>query len=198
MKHICVLPVSPVSLPTGELGGCRGCTAWHLSTPEEESCMRRKWPTKVFKHKLKNKFTCWITLGQWCSCQYQYKYQCQHHHQYSELRRQFHLLDISDAVVDVPVPASTKSFLHCAKAHWPRHHQYTGYSKKVHLYHIRGCSHIMSAKNRSSETPPPPSPRASVSNGQLLADPPSPPRQLSSAFARRPFCTTIFDLDFLT
>ena len=59
---------------------------------------------------------------------------------------------------------------------------------------IRGCSHIMSAKNRGSYTPPPPS----VSNGQHLAYPPSPPRQPSSAFSRRPYCTTIFDVDFLT
>ena len=36
-------------------------------------------------------------------------------------------------------------------------------------------------------TPPPPL----VSNGQLLAYPPSPPRQLSSAFTRRPCCTNI-------
>ena len=42
--------------------------------------------------------------------------------------------------------------------------------------------------------PPPPS----VSNGQHLAYPASPPRQPSSAFSRRPYCTTIFDVDFLT
>ena len=35
-----------------------------------------------------------------------------------------------------------------------------------------------------------------VSQNQGFLDPPSPPRQLSSAFARRPFCTTIFDVDF--
>ena len=34
---------------------------------------------------------------------------------------------------------------------------------------LRGCSHITSAKNRGSYTPPPPS----VSNGQHLTDPPS-------------------------
>ena len=49
-------------------------------------------------------------------------------------------------------------------------------AKKMQL---RGCSHITSAKIRGSWTPPPPS----VSNGQHLAYPPSPPRQLSSAFA---------------
>ena len=31
-----------------------------------------------------------------------------------------------------------------------------------------------------------------------FVDPPSPPRQPSSSFARRPFCTTIFYIDFLT
>ena len=35
-----------------------------------------------------------------------------------------------------------------------------------------------------------------VSNGQHLAYPPLPLRQLSSVFAQRPFCTTIFDVDF--
>ena len=35
-----------------------------------------------------------------------------------------------------------------------------------------------------------------VSQNQGFLDPPSPLRQLSSAFARRPFCTTIFDVDF--
>ena len=34
------------------------------------------------------------------------------------------------------------------------------------IIQIRGCSHIMSAKNRGSYTPPPPS----VSNGQHLAN----------------------------
>ena len=73
---------------------------------------------------------------------------------------------------------------------------------------IGGCSHITSAKNRGSYTPlPPPSamvsiwltpPPPSVSNGQHLAYPPSPPRQPSSAFSRRPYCTTIFDVGFLT
>ena len=43
-------------------------------------------------------------------------------------------------------------------------------------------------------TPPPPL----VSNCQHLDDPPSPPRQPSSSFARRPFCTAIFYVDFLT
>ena len=50
---------------------------------------------------------------------------------------------------------------------------------------LRVCSHITSAKIRGSWTPPPPS----VSNGQHLAYPPS------SAFAWRPFCTTIFYVD---
>ena len=58
------------------------------------------------------------------------------------------------------------------------------------LQAIGGCSHITSAKIRGSWTP-------SVSNGQHLAYPPSPPRQLSSAFARRPFCTTILYVDLL-
>ena len=44
---------------------------------------------------------------------------------------------------------------------------------------IRGCSHITSAKTRGSYTPPPPS----VSNGQHLADPPSPLRQQWLAFS---------------
>ena len=47
---------------------------------------------------------------------------------------------------------------------------------------IRGCSHITSAKIRGSWTPPPPS----VSNGQHLASPPSPPRQQWSAFGLPP------------
>ena len=47
---------------------------------------------------------------------------------------------------------------------------------------VRGCSHITSAKNRGSYTPPPPS----VSNGQHLADPPSPLRQQWSAFSLPP------------
>ena len=47
------------------------------------------------------------------------------------------------------------------------------------LQAIGGCSHITSAKVRGSWTPPA-----------------SPLRQLSSAFARRPFCTTIFDVGF--
>ena len=47
------------------------------------------------------------------------------------------------------------------------------------LQAIGGCSHITSAKVRGSLTPPD-----------------YPLRQLSSAFARRPFCTTIFDVDF--
>ena len=62
----------------------------------------------------------------------------------------------------------------------------------VSSFGLRGCSHITSAKIRGFLTPPPPS----VSNGQHLAYPPSPPRQLSSAFARRPLCTTIFGVDF--
>ena len=64
----------------------------------------------------------------------------------------------------------------------------------LYYYTVRGCSHITSAKIRGSWTPPPPL----VSNGQHLAYPPSPPRQLSSAFARRPFCTTIFYVDLIT
>ena len=50
------------------------------------------------------------------------------------------------------------------------------------LAHLRGCSHITSAKIRGSWTPPPPS----VSNGQHLAYPPSPPRQQWSAFGLPP------------
>ena len=42
-------------------------------------------------------------------------------------------------------------------------------------------------------TPPPPL----VSFCQQLADPPSPLRQLSSAFGKRPICTTNFTEDFL-
>ena len=45
---------------------------------------------------------------------------------------------------------------------------------------IRGCSHITSAKIRGSWTPP------------------SPLRQQWTAFARRPFCTTIFYVDLFT
>ena len=48
--------------------------------------------------------------------------------------------------------------------------------------YYRGCSHIMSAKNRGSYTPPPPA----VSNGQHFADPPSPLRQQWSAFSLPP------------
>ena len=50
------------------------------------------------------------------------------------------------------------------------------------LQAIGGCSHITSAKIRGSWTPPPPS----VSNGQHLAYPPSPPRQQWSAFGLPP------------
>ena len=63
---------------------------------------------------------------------------------------------------------------------------------------IRGCSHIYSvSQNQGFLAPPPPS----VSNGQHLAywlTTPPPPCQLSSAFARRPFCTTIFYVDLFT
>ena len=51
---------------------------------------------------------------------------------------------------------------------------------------IMGGSHITSAKIRGSWTP---SPSAMVSIWL------TPPRQLSSAFARHPFCTTIFYVD---
>ena len=47
---------------------------------------------------------------------------------------------------------------------------------------IRGCSHITSAKNRGSSPPPPPS----VSNGQHLADPPSPLVSLRQHFPAGP------------
>ena len=46
----------------------------------------------------------------------------------------------------------------------------------------RGCSHITSAKNRGSYTPPPPS----VSNGQHLAYPPSPLVSLRQHFPAGP------------
>ena len=52
----------------------------------------------------------------------------------------------------------------------------------VNLENFRECSHITSAKIRGSWTPPPPS----VSNGQHLAYPPSPPRQQWSAFGLPP------------
>ena len=59
---------------------------------------------------------------------------------------------------------------------------------------VWGCSHITSAKIRGSWTPLPPS----VSNGQHLAYPPSPPCQLSSAFARHPFSPAVFYVDLFT
>ena len=56
---------------------------------------------------------------------------------------------------------------------------------------IRGCPHMMSAILGGLQTPPPPL----VSNRQQMPYPPSPPRQQWSAFARRPFCTSILDVD---
>ena len=47
---------------------------------------------------------------------------------------------------------------------------------------LRGCPHITSANFGGFQTPPPPL----VSNRQQLPDPPSPPRQHSSAFAWPP------------
>ena len=76
------------------------------------------------------------------------------------------------------------STLHIAYWHWQW--QVSTNPKQLELYFvtawIRGCSHITSAKNRGSYTPPPPS----VSNGQHLADPPSPLRQQWSAFSLPP------------
>ena len=74
---------------------------------------------------------------------------------------------------------------------------------------VLGAVHILRQPKTGVPTPPLPPPSAmvsiwltppppSVSNGQHLAYPPSPPRQPSSAFSRRPYCTTIFDVDFLT
>ena len=49
-------------------------------------------------------------------------------------------------------------------------------------FNVRGCPHITSANFEGFQTPPPPL----VSNGQHLLDPPSPPRQPSSAFGWPP------------
>ena len=74
----------------------------------------------------------------------------------------------------------------------------------IHEHITLGAVHILRQPRSGVPGPPLPPPSAMisiwltplVSNGQHLAYPPSPPRQLSSAFARRPFRTTVFDVDF--
>ena len=86
----------------------------------------------------------------------------------------------------------------------PTWHTYTVTNIHIHahiintsrIYLYLGAVHILRQPKKGVHRPPPP---PLVSNGQHFTDPPSPPRQLSSAFARLPllyynFWPRLFDM----